>query len=240
MPLIASGIVIVDIDAGLTLAERKEYAAAQQAQLVEDLCPAWDIEPLHVRAADPSDLPRPGEIQVQLMNKPTLDGALGYHDSMPDGTPIAYVFVGLAKQFGDEWTSVSSHEVCEFTVDPYLRRAVQMEDGFWDVEVCDRVEQESYVKSGITLSNFNTPACFEPPTFREGIRYDFLGLSTKPNEVRPGGYAQHFDTAKGWVQLTNGHMSDYRVELRALAMSRGARRAIATPRPSWIRRLFGL
>lgn len=230
------GIVIIDVDAKIPLAERVAYASAQTDQLKWDFEPEWEIEGLPVRVATPEAPPLKGEIQMRLLDKPTLDGALGYHDRLEDGTPIAYVFCGLAKMYGDNWTSIASHEALELSADPFLSRCVQMKDGFWDMEICDRVEQDTYVRNGVLLSNYNTPECFEPPTTVAGVKFDHLGLSTAPNQVRPGGYSQKFDPAKGWQQV--GVMSAYRSHLAALGMSRGKKRIVETPRPSFWRRLF--
>jgi hypothetical protein len=60
-----------------------------------------------------------------------------------------------------------------------------------------------------------------------GGAYDWLNLSTAPNQVRPGGYAQQYTTGQGWQQVTDAHVppSAYRQQLRALGISRGAVRA---------------
>lgn len=231
------GIAVVDVDAKIPLAERIAYAAAQTEQLVHHFAPRWHTEGLPVRAATPDALPKSNEIQLHLLDKPTMDGALGYHDMLDDGTPVAYVFAGLAAMYGDVWTSIASHEALELSADPFLRRCVQMHDGFWDMEICDRVEQDSYFCQGVTLSNFNTPECFEPPNTLQGVTFDYLGLSTVPNQVRSGGYAQRFDPSKGWQ--TVGKMSAYRAHLAALGMGRVQRRQSITPRPSFLNRLFG-
>lgn len=231
-------IVVVDIDAKVPLIERQAYAAAQQRQLREHLAPVWGLDPLvSVRVATPDAPPAVGEAQLQLIDQPTMDGALGYHDALPDGTPIDYIFVGLARQLGEAWTSVASHEALEMSVDPFGRRAVQMSDGFWDQEVADRVERTTYSVDGVLLSNFNTPQCFEPPTNRAGVKYDWLGLSTRENQVLAGGYAQRFDPKKGWTQV--GTASAYRTAIAQCGASRGARRRAATPQPSIFARLFG-
>jgi len=98
-----------------------------------------------------------------------------------------------------------------------------MDDGsIYDCEAADRVEADSYDIDGVTVSNFNTPECFEPPKNLHGVKFDYLGLSTKPNEIRPGGYAQKFDVHTGWHQI--GLMRPYRVVLKNMGMGRGLRR----------------
>ena len=217
--------VVLDAGGSVPAADIVRYAAAQQRQILEHWSGYWRSWGT-VRAGASSTDVRPTEVEVRLLDQPTLDGALGYHDCKPDGTPIIYVFVGLCRDLGEDWTSVASHEVLEVLGDPYLRLLVEAVDGsIWDREVCDRVEQDSYEIDGVKLSNFNTPACFEPPdNHPAGTKYDYLGLSTGPNEVRPGGYAQKLDPATGkWTQV--GQMSAYRTALASCGLSRGARRA---------------
>lgn len=218
--------VVVDVDAGVPLAERQAYAAAQQRQLREHFAPSWDGlgENDAVRAATPSEPARPDEIQVLLLaGQPDQSGAIAYHDALADGTPIIKVWVHYARLCGDAWTSCASHEVLETRGDPRLRACVELDDGtIWDREVCDRVESDVYKVDGVELSSFNTPECFEPPRDRRGVRFDYLDLSSRPNEVRPGGYAQRYDR-KGWTQV--GEMRAYRRALARAKVSRGARRA---------------
>jgi len=159
--------------------------------------------------------------QIEPAAPADQQGALGYHD-----LGVLHCFLDLAEQSGTPWTSILSHEVLEARADTRLHRCVELDDGtIWDYEVCDRVEADSYKIAGVELSNFNTPACFEPPQGWEtliahGLRFDWLGLSTKPNEIRPGGYAQQFTIGQGWSQVTNGQMRAYRRELAARGLSR--------------------
>lgn len=227
--------VVIDVDAGTTLVERQAYAAAQQRQIREHWAPSWQGDPsMCARVAGSATDVRPGEVEIRLLKTPTLDGAIGYHDQKPDGTPIIYVFVQLAIQLGDAWTSVASHEVLEVLGDPRLRRCIEMADGtIWDAECCDRVERGTYVVDGVVLSNFNTPECFEPPATDVGVKYDWLGQSTAPNQVLAGGYAQQF-LMGGWKQ--HGMMSAYRQHLADMGIGRTTRR-IARRLPWWRRLL---
>ena len=232
--------VVVDIDAQTPLPERQAYAAAQQRQLREHIAPAWQGDAtMCVRVATPDSAPRPGEVQIRLIGTAPKDqqGALGYHAALPDGTPVIYVFLDLALLYGDAWTSIASHEVCEVIGDPRLRLCVEMPDGIWDREIADRVEGDSYYMDSVQLSNFNYPEAFEPPDDRSGVQYDQMNLSTAPNQVRPGGYAQHFDPKTGWSQV--GEMRGYREHLASLGLGRSARRQDRfTPPLSWWRLLL--
>ena len=220
---------VVDIDAGTALSERVSYAAAQQRQLREHFAPLWDglCSESSVRACTPSTPPLTGEVQIRLLkNAPTdQQGALALHDRQPDGTPICYVFVGLLASYGEGWTSAASHEVLETAGDPRLHLCVELDDGtIWDREIADRVQSQSYQIDGVSLSNFNTPQCFEPPSTLTGVKFDYLGFSKSPNQTCPGGYSQKLDPAKGWQQIEVGLQSPYRKDLFKLGLSRGAKR----------------
>ena len=220
--MLAPSIVIVDVDAHLDHAEVVRAAAALTRQCLEHFALAWGVM-ASVRAASPNDPPRPTEWRLELRTVPTMQDALGCHDETDDGIPILYVFPALCVADGTTWTSCASHEILEALADPLLRRCIQADDGsIVDAEVCDRVEADTYKIDGVEVSNFNTPACFEPPKKRDGVDYDYLGLSKHPNEVRPGGYMQKFDPKAGWVQV--GEMRSYRAKLHDLGLSRGAKR----------------
>jgi len=232
--------VVVDVDAKVPLADRQAYAAAQQRQLREHIAPAWQGDTaMAVRAATPEAPPQAGEVQIRLIGVAPKDqqGALGFHDALPDGTPVIYVFLDLATLYGDPWTSIASHEVCEVVGDPRLRLAVEMADGsFWDREIADRVEADTYYIDDVPLSNFNYPEAFEPPQDTAGVQYDQCNLSKRPNEVRPGGYAQKFDPKQGWTQV--GEMRGYRAHVAKLGLSRNMRRRTRYLRLSWWQRLL--
>lgn len=220
--------VVVDVDAHVDSHEILTYAAAQQRQVLEH----WSLyhEGLGLVRAASAHPAQSGEVEIRLLDQPTMDGALGFHDETENGTPIIYVFVGLAKQLGESWTSIASHEVLEVLGDPYLRRASEnMDDGLmYAFEVADAVEQQTYEIDGVELSNFCTPAWFEPPHSLDGVKFDHLGLCTAPFQVLEGGYAQSYDTSKGWNML--GQRSAYRSALANLdlGLSRGERRVHAS------------
>lgn len=223
MTLLAPSIVIVDIDSGTHPDEMLKVANALTAQVMNHFAPAWGVM-ASVRVATAQLPPGPGEWRLELHKTPTIQDAYGYHDRQLDGTPILYVFPELCAASNVSWSSCASHEVLEALADPYLRRCIQADDGtIWDCEACDRVESETYTIGGVEVSNFNTPACFEPPQDRDGVKYDHLGNSTKPNEVRPGGYAQRFDLTKGWTMA--GQMRPHRQALADLGLGRVMRRA---------------
>lgn len=201
------------------------YAAAQQRQLREHYAEAYDGDGVtdEVRVVAAVADARPDEVLVRLEPSAAAPDELGVHDRLDSGCPVIRVFLDLAVKFGDAWQSIASHEVLETRADPRLHACVELDDGtIWDREICDRVEADGYEIDGVPLSNFNTPACFEPSGIH-GERFDYLGKSTWANEVRPGGYAQEYDPQRGWQMI--GAMRGYRAELAARALSRGERRA---------------
>lgn len=220
---------VVDLSSALEETALAAYAAAQQRQLREHYASCYDgdgvgdVVRVFVRGGALAD----GEVAILLhaaVPPEAGEGALGVHDRDARGVPIIHVYLDLAAKFGDAWQSIASHEVLETRADPRLHACIELDNGeIWDREICDRVEADAYDIDGVPMSNFNTPECFEPAGV-EGEKYDWMKLSTRPNEVRPGGYAQLFDPEHGWSQV--GAMRGYRGELAAAKLSRGTRRKV--------------
>ena len=225
---------VIDLGGDMNADELLAYASAQERQLCEHYASCYDGDGIDdtVRVVTPAQpfVPTGDECPIYFhkvtpANAP--DGALAVHGVGPNGLPTCDVYRDLIEQANDNPWSAASHEVLESRTDPRLHACVELDDGtIWDRECCDRVESDSYSfpdgpGAGVPLSNFNTPACFEP-TGAPGEFYDWMRLSTKPNEVRPGGYAQQFTLGQGWTQV--GEKSAYRTELDRRGLSRGARR----------------
>lgn len=219
---------VLVVEAKLAAADVAAYAAAQQRQVREHFAPAWQLpQTTIVRVIADKSQAQPGEVVVYLHDDVTPgapSGAIAYHCQEPDGTPACHVFCGLAARCFEVWTKAASHEVLETLADPRLRQCVEvLTDGsIWDTEVCDRVEQDQYPIDGVLLSNFCTPECFQPPDSLAGVKFDYMGLCTAPNQVRPGGYAQKYVPGTGWS--TTGQMSEYRATLADAGIGRVARR----------------
>lgn len=235
--------VLVDVDAGLPLVERQKTAAALQRQLREHYAPYWDEGfDATVRAATPISPALAGEVEVRLQKTVTEAGALAYHDRKPTGEPICYVFTELCAQSGEIWSSAASHEILELMGDPFLHLCVELDNGeIWDRENCDRVQALSYDIDGVTVSDFNTPYCFEPPVNLVDVKFDYMGKSNKPNQTLGGGYSQKFDIKAGWTII--GQLSPYRAALLNAGLGRvakrGARLAHINPFVRLWRKLFG-
>jgi hypothetical protein len=226
--VIPGKFALVDAGAGIDPAAGGRVAAAIQRQVREHFAPAWGFGyQVEVRAATAAAPLAPDECPVYLLADVTEKDRLGSH-SIEGGRPSARVYVLLAERCGRSWTAIASHEILEVLADPWLRLCVEMSDGFWDREVADRVQAETYVIDGVEVSNFNYPACFEPDA---GGKFDHMGTSTRPNEIRPGGYAQRRSWF-GWRIV--GEPDAYRAALSAAGVSRGSARRSR----SWLGRLL--
>ena len=63
------------------------------------------------------------------------------------------------------------------------------EDGTeYAYEMCDPVEEDTFLVDGIQMSNFVYPAWFEPFKHPPGTKFDHLGLLKKPFTLTKGGY----------------------------------------------------
>ena len=237
---------VVDLTGTKTQAELTAYAIAQQIQLRTDYASHYDGDGVddEVRAiATEADL-APDESPIRINPTAPNAGELGVHDRLPDGRPVCNVYKDLLDKYNESWTSDASHEVLESRDDARLHHIIDLDDGtIIDCEICDRVEADSYSitvtmpdGSGtvlVAMSNFNTPACFEPNGPAGSEQYDHMNLSKAPNEVRPGGYAQQLDPEKGWVQITHDSIppSGYRTELDARGLSRSSKRRARRAKP---------
>jgi hypothetical protein len=197
-------IVIMDYSSGVDASTLVPGAAALQRQCLEHFAMpppnGWGVGAL-VRVGSAAAPPLPEEWVLGLFSKPDQPGALGYHDKTPQGLPFLHIFPPLDAQEGVSWTSTASHEILEALADPELSSAAQDPSGtFWALEVCDAVENDSYLIDGVQVSNFSLPDWFEPPTSQVGAKYDWMGLCTAAYEVREGGYSQSWNPSTGWNQ----------------------------------------
>lgn len=223
--------VVVDVSKTIAVADLVAYAGAQETQLRQHYAAAYDGDALsdEVRVATDITPARSDEFELRL--EPVApdgpDGAaLGVHDLR-----AGYCYLDLAAQYGDAWQAILSHECLEARADRRLHACIELDDGtIIDKEIADRVEADTYLIDGIPMSSFNTPACFEPSGPPGSERYDWLGLSTHPNEIRPGGYAQVYTIDRGWqiVEHPDVGMRSYRRELAKRGLSRGAKRKART------------
>jgi hypothetical protein len=113
----------------------------------------------------------------------------------------------------------------EMGVDPWLNSAYQDQNGiFWAGEVADPVESDQYgsTLNGVLVTDFATPSWFGHQYSK--APFSVYGHAKSAFAVLPGGYAQKFDPATGWV-MVNGAEVKSEHGLNPAVGSRRERRA---------------
>lgn len=196
-------IAVINESTVVADADVRAMLAAFDEQWNKDLAPVWGIEAASFEFVERGLVLDPAAWQVVFLDDSDQAGALAYHDLTNAGLPISKVF---ATTIIEDKASVSvgaTHEICEMAVDPWLNGAYQDAAGtFWASEICDPVEDDKYgyMIGDILVTDFVTQAWYATENAREPI--DFQKHAASAFEVLPGGYAQKFDAARGWVQIT--------------------------------------
>ena len=102
-----------------------------------------------------------GDAVLYLHDVARIRDAEGYHDKNFSGIPYGFVFLELSKKLKEDWTITLSHEALELLADPEANLLVQgphpsepKRKVFHWFEMCDAVQDESYVLDGVRVSNF--------------------------------------------------------------------------------------
>ena len=196
-------IAVMNESTAINDATVQQMLPAFEEQWNNDLGPIWGLDTATFTFVPADQMPLAGSWWVVFLDNSDQAGALAYHDLTNEGLPISKVFV---KTLQDDNASVSvgaTHELCEMAVGPWLNSAYQDPKGvFWAGEVADPVESDQYgYKIGdILVTDFITPNWFAHEHAHGHI--DFKSHAHKAFDVLDGGYAQKFDPAQGWVQVT--------------------------------------
>lgn len=197
-------------------------------QLARDLQPIWGrvLPSLHLRKIVP-----PHSSTLAIFDDADQAGALGYHDETPQGLPYGKVFAETILQNGgtiqDSANSISvtlSHELLEIVGDPSCNWWADNVDGYsYAMELADAVEGDAYLIDDVYVSNFVTPAFFDPHAPR-GARLDYLHRLTRPFTMSRGGY-QIRRQANGVVTnvFASGHPA-WKIAIKEFAAARTLRR----------------
>jgi len=171
-------------------AQVAQISAALQKQVTRDVAPIWNV----TATVDPFEKVEDVPLGTWTI---LLKDATGYYspgvhlDS--NGQPYALVH-GQADH--DKLSLAVSHECIEMLVDPFGKRLIagdspSPEQGrvLFLVEVCDPSEAMTfaYTVNGVVVSDFYTPAFFEPVT-AAGVRYSYGGHIQEPRSILEGGY----------------------------------------------------
>jgi hypothetical protein len=184
------GIVLINQSTKITDAEVEHIAHACDAQLRDDVAPAWDIKhPLRVTTTpDTSSYPF-----FMVDDIPEAPGALAYHYVQTNGVPAGKIGVKTTLDAGESVASATSHEAVELQCDIFCASWSYSDrlQCLVATEACDPVQGDSYtikVAGGakVEVSNFVTPYYFtEDPL---GNALDHLGTLKRPFDIAKGGY----------------------------------------------------
>lgn len=183
-------IVLINQSTKITDAEVESIAHACDAQLRNDVAPAWDIKhPLRVTITpDTSSYPF-----FMVDDIPEAPGALAYHFVQNNGVPAGKIGVKTTLDAGESVASATSHEAVELQCDIFCASWSYSDrlQCLIATEACDPVQGDTYdikVPGGakVGVSNFVTPYYFtEDPL---GNALDHLGTLKRPFDIAKGGY----------------------------------------------------
>lgn len=131
-------------------------------------------------------------------NDPTtgVKGALGYHSANNKKLPYGFIYLDICREYEEDWPATLSHEVLELLADPdvvYTIAGPHPKDAsrtvYYDVEVCDPTQGDTYRIGDIEVSNFVGRSYF-------GLsggsgRTNHRNLPLRAFGVRPNGYLQY-------------------------------------------------
>lgn len=214
-------ISVINLTHGkVTDAQMLPVIRAVNRQIKNDFEPYWSLGATlrleghsnnDFRIDNPADMR--GDAVLYILDKITA-AADGEHDMNLHGIPYGVVYLELSKQLDEDWSVTLSHEALELIADPEVNLLVSgphpdpkltREVFFW-YEMCDAVQDESYLLDGIKVSNFVLPLYYTGSDEYDG-RNDFLGTINKDGTrlksfgVNPGGYAGFYDP-KERAQIT--------------------------------------
>jgi hypothetical protein len=190
-------IAILNQSTLVTDAEAATMTQAVASQVKLDAAPLWEKAPAAVIFYEnPKSVPKTAHgiaIVDTIKDQPT--GTLGFHTEDQGGKLWGIVAAkpsldSGAKVLTGDWSvsSVLSHEVLEMFVDPNCNLWANNDNGrAYSFEVCDPVEAPTYDVAKVSVSNFVTPAWFDPLAPKSAT-FDQLGLLKGPFTVLKGGY----------------------------------------------------
>jgi len=128
-----------------------------------------------------------------------VSNAYGYHSDNYSHIPYGFVFLDVCAAYGEVWSCTLSHELLELLADPTAVLTVAGGDPnnpnaevYYDLEVCDPTQGDTYLVNGVTVSNFVNRSYFGMPGGAAST--NFLNLALQPFKARPGGYFQYEDS----------------------------------------------
>jgi hypothetical protein len=182
-PVVIACVDLATADLGYPV---DQLTAALQAFYDQHFKPIWGYD---VRLYNTTD-PKPSDWLFVYMDDADIASTLGYHDLTVKGQPISKVFVKDTLKAKQSVSVTACHELCEMVIDPLANLWAQAPDGkLWAYEMCDAVEEDTFLVNDIPMSNFVHPSYFEPFKHPAGTKFDHLGKLDGPFTMDAGGYS---------------------------------------------------
>lgn len=181
--------------------------AACQRQVNEHFGPAWGglVAALSANRADPSAPHTPTVETIYVLDTSDQAGALGYHE-MEAGVPVGFVFAKTSEDAAEKWQVTLSHELLEQIADPNANTCAVVtfrgKTAAIEYEVCDPVEETSYLIDGVPVSNFVLPAWFQSASPGAVGPFDYLRVLKSPLQIATGGYVGYTYTLRRWQEVS--------------------------------------
>jgi hypothetical protein len=229
-------VTIANISKSISAADFRAAVAAIRRQVDDDFGPEWSVTAtLRGTAVSLTNgAPIQGQHDAILYlgdssQDPTtgVTGALGYHSENHADIPYGFVYLDICAEYGESWTTTLSHEVLELLADPTAMLTVSgpaprgRGSAYYDLEVCDPTQGDSYKIEGVAVSNFVGRRYFN--LSGGSGQTNFLELTLAPLGVRPRGYFQYEDKM-GAHQIQGAEVTDQQRAARVL-MKQGRRNA---------------
>lgn len=225
-------IAIVNQSKLVSNADAATMTAAVAKQIRYDAAPIWDRAAAAVIFyTDAGNVPANAHgiaIVDTIKNQPA--GVLGFHTEDQGGKLWGVVAAKPPLDAGGhvltgDWSvaSVLSHEVLEMYVDPNCNLWANDNKGkTYSFEVCDPVEAPTYEVDGVSVSNFVTPAWFDPLAAKTA-QYDKLGHLHTPFSILKGGYVVYASAGREH-QKFGDQFPEWRKETKTGPLARTKRR----------------
>ncbi len=199
-------LVIANVSTQVAHAEFRAAIRAIQKQVTDHFKPEWGVgaalKPITISlGARKAPIQKDADAILYLgdsSSDPTtgVKDAYGYHAANNKGIPYGFVYLDICASSKEPWSCTLSHEVLELLGDP---DAVLTATGpspknasatvYYDLEMCDPTQGDTYKIDGIVVSNFVGRRYFGMSG--GSGRTNHLNMRLRPFGVRPGGYLQY-------------------------------------------------
>ena len=184
-------LVLIDTTNTIPPAQLEAIAEAMTWQAENDVQQEWGASAVMRTDTDVANV-KPNECAFVIKQTlPEAPNAVGYHATLPNGSPVAYFALADCSSISTGDGSLSqcvSHEMCETLGDPGANQYALKSDGstLQAKELCDRVQDGAYqAPNGVALSNFLLQAAFDPGAPGP---YDKMGVLKTSEGRTSGGY----------------------------------------------------